>query len=392
MHLNPNINNYIYNRLQDLRRNTMIHSEYDDLYQFIQNDMLRSLVSSLHYNLIFSFRRMNERLPTKDSGAHFWAEPSRILIKTIDIVFELNSKMKKSEYPLSIDAYYFDLMSKCRDFLSSSGGSDIPPNMMKINLYSTIPIFELSNSIITATSSQNIPYELKLIGGGSYANVYKYKDLFYEKTFVIKRAKKDLSLKELERFEREFSEMKKLSSPYIVEVYHYDKDKNQYIMEFMDLTLRDYIIKNQNNLTVKNKKTICSQILKAFKYINSKDVLHRDISPYNILLKIYEDISVVKVSDFGLVKIIDSSLTSINSEFKGSFNDPALVTEGFNNYVIQHETYALTKIVFFVMTGKTNTNNIQNDALKSFVSKGLHSDKMLRYQNASEMISALKTL
>ena len=32
-------------------------------------------------------------------------------------------------------------------------------------------------------------YNLKLIGEGSYANVYKYKDTFYNCNFVIKRAK-----------------------------------------------------------------------------------------------------------------------------------------------------------------------------------------------------------
>ena len=39
--------------------------------------------------------------------------------------------------------------------------------------------------------------------------------------------------------------MKKLKSPYIVEVFKYGEKKNEYIMEYMDYTLDDYI--NQNN-------------------------------------------------------------------------------------------------------------------------------------------------
>ena len=45
----------------------------------------------------------------------------------------------------------------------------------------------------------------------------------------------------------------------------------------------------------------------------------------NILIKEYDDTLVVKLSDFGLVKIPDSTLTTVNTEFKGYFNDPALV-------------------------------------------------------------------
>ena len=46
------------------------------------------------------------------------------------------------------------------------------------------------------------------------------------------------------------------------------------------------------------------------------------------------------------------TLTTVNTEFKGYFNDPALVVEGFNTYGIVHETYALTRVIYFVMTGK----------------------------------------
>ncbi|XQF94187.1 protein kinase domain-containing protein (plasmid) [Pseudoalteromonas espejiana] len=51
--------------------------------------------------------------------------------------------------------------------------------------------------------------------------------------------------------------------------------------------------------------------------------MHRDISPKNILLKEYDDVAVVKIADFGLVKIVDSELTSENTDFKGYYNDQA---------------------------------------------------------------------
>ena len=58
-----------------------------------------------------------------------------------------------------------------------------------------------------------------MIGEGSYAHVYKYKDPFYDRFIVVKRAENNLVEKELERFKCEYKSMKEFSSPYIVEVY-----------------------------------------------------------------------------------------------------------------------------------------------------------------------------
>ncbi|GLC88759.1 hypothetical protein LYSBPC_18860 [Lysinibacillus piscis] len=121
--------------------------------------------------------------------------------------------------------------------------------------------------------------------------------------------------------------MQKMHSPYIVEVYRYNNDKNEYIMECMDYTLYEYILKNNDPLSTLQRKNICFQVLKAVKYIHSKGYLHRDISPYNALLIRYEDVIVAKISDFGLVKIPELELTSLNSDIKGSFNDSSLHNE-----------------------------------------------------------------
>lgn len=85
------------------------------------------------------------------------------------------------------------------------------------------------------------------------------------------------------------------------------------------------------------------------------------------------------------MKIPNSSYTTVDTEFKGYFYDPALLLEGFSNYAMCHETYALTRVIYYMMTGKTNMDNIRNEALKKFVLKGLNSDKNERYTNVQEM-------
>lgn len=386
-----NIENYIeaqYRELKDRRLN----SEFQDLYIGVENTKFREILSTLHYEFISLFRTMNERLPTGDYGAHFWAAPSRELIDTVEMTICLFNAVKGSKYSFEIDEYYGDLIKKCRDFLCSSGGSTLPPNMQKIDLYYVQPIFTMSNSILVNNIDSGTTYELTQIGEGSYAIVYKYKDTFYNRFYVIKRAKKDLSPKELSRFKREYEEMNDFSSPYILEVYRYNDEKNEYITEYMDYTLDSYIAKNNSKLTMPQRKGIAQQVLRAFEYIHSKNRLHRDVSPKNILIKEYDDVPVVKISDFGLVKIPDSNLTTANTEFKGYFNDPALVVEGFNTYNILHETYALTRIVFYIMTGRTNVDKIKDTTLQEFVQKGLNADKEKRFQNVIEIIQAFRKI
>ncbi len=386
-----NIENYIEAQYRELV-STGLNFEFEDLYGHVKNDKLREVFATLHYDLTALFKTMNERLPSGPDGAHFWAEPSRELIRTIEIVLGLYNALKKTMYSFEIDQYYFQVITQCRTFLSSSGGSMIPPQMEKIELYYTIPIFLSANTVHISGSQGEATYELQLIGGGSYANVYKYRDAFYGCNFALKRAKKGLSEKELARFKREFDEMKEFSSPYVLQVYRFDSEKSEYIMEYMDCTLDEYVQKKNRSLSMERRKRLAAQVLRGFSYIHSKGRLHRDINPKNVLVKEYDDTPVIKISDFGLVKIPNSTLTTASTEFKGYFNDPSLVVDGFDTYSMCHETYALTRIVCFILTGKTNLDKITDPKLKAFINRGVNPDKSTRFSDSFEVLQALRKL
>lgn len=241
------------------------------------------------------------------------------------------------------------------------------------------------DSIETDSNIEPVYAKLTPIGEGSYAKVYKYYDVRYDKWFALKRANKNLNEKDLLRFKREYDDMKKLNSLYVLEVFNYDDTKNQYTMELADNSLAEYIRKNKETLEEKQRRKIVLQLLNAYEHIHEKKLLHRDISPKNILVKQYDDSVIIKISDFGLVKETESELTSDSTDIKGCFNDPALRIEGFKNYSILHEVYALTQVIVFVMTGKINFDKLKNERLKSFLSKGTNSDKSKRFQTIDEM-------
>lgn len=247
---------------------------------------------------------------------------------------------------------------------------------------------EIDHIVITHNSDA-IYTGMKSIGEGSYARVFRYTDEFYHKDFALKRAKPDLDEKELARFKREFDEMQELHSPYIVEVYSFNVEKNEYIMECMDSTLEKYMSNHNATMRISTRRSIINQLLRAYRYLHSKNIYHRDISIKNVLIKQYDDVLVVKISDFGLVKIIDSDLTSLNTELKGSLNDPALKTEGFGNYGLIHEIYALTLLFAYILTGKTNWAKITEPSVKAFIEKGTNPDKAKRFQSLDELGKAV---
>jgi len=78
--------------------------------------------------------------------------------------------------------------------------------------------------------------------------VYSYVDPDYGIKFAVKRAKKDLDERDLQRFKQEFEVLKKLSFPYVVEVYRHDEADNEYRLEYCDTTLRDYIVTRNRKL------------------------------------------------------------------------------------------------------------------------------------------------
>ena len=293
--LDPKIDDFIQFETLQIEEKTLLNTRFEfsnkfnfsQLYENVGNINLRNYFSLIHHFLVEHLEMLNRRLPTRNNTRTFWADNSRALIYLIQSVESMKSNLKGTPLSFSLDGYYQKAFDEMLTWLRDSWGSIIPEHHPKYDVILVRPIFFLEKD----DGDQEVfgySYNRTLIGHGSYAKVFKYKDSFYDKEIAVKRANKDLTEKELERFQREFQTIKSLKSPYIIDVYRYDDNTNEYYMEYIPRTLKTYISENNQKLTTEEKVEICTQIISAFEYIHQKGLLHRDISPTNILVKEYE--------------------------------------------------------------------------------------------------------
>lgn len=372
-----------------------------EMYSFVSNDDLRKLLATFHTNLNKWITILNNDIRTiydeggqlKYCGGYFHAQDSRDYLDLIERIDALRSKLKSSKYEFRLcKDTYDDFIRRTRRFVVKSGGSTIPEGFEPVETEDLSPVFELVNGVAISRENKKIYASLKSVGEGSYARVFSYVDPTYNIPIILKRALSTLDNKEIKRFKQEFQILKSLHSPYIVQAFVYNESANEYTMECMDETLYQYILKNNTSLSLKERKGIIAQICKGLEYIHGKNILHRDISLVNIFVKHYEDVNVIKLGDFGLVKNPENRLTSLQTEVKGSLNDPDLVNVGFANYEIRHETFALTRVCYFVLTGRTNISKQKEGAIKKFWNKGTNTDINQRFKSVEELYAAVMAI
>ncbi|SEQ09595.1 Serine/threonine protein kinase [Lentzea xinjiangensis] len=343
--------------------------------------------ASLHERLNDHFAAINDRAR---STRHYWADSSREFISLIDELAETVGTLRRAGFEVAFREEYNAAVKQCKPWLSTSGGSTVPENFEPIEVVRYEPVFTRPETAVKL-KKQITSVQLQMVGQGSYANVYSFVDPDYGIKVAVKRAKKDLNERDLYRFKQEFDIMKRLSFPYVVEVYRYDDERNEYKMEFCDETLRNYIRKRNSSLGFATRKRVALQFLYGIGYIHTQDLLHRDISLQNVLLKVYESKAVlVKLSDFGLAKDRASEFTHTKTEMRGTIRDPTL--SSFKDYDIPNEIYSVGWVLSYIFTGKESLPRPNSDAVTKIVRKCTDSDIEQRYSSIREIIADIDRL
>ena len=142
----------------------------------------------------------------------------------------------------------------------------------------------------------------KIIGKGAFGIVYKAFELCSGRIVAIKQI--PVNSENRKYVIKEIELLKNLEHPNIVKYYNFLKEENHIyiIMEYLEgSTLRQYMRDNSENINEDIAREIIKQLLNALSYLHySCDICHRDIKPENIIFTEKDDISHIKLLDFGL--------------------------------------------------------------------------------------------
>lgn len=152
------------------------------------------------------------------------------------------------------------------------------------------------------------------LGSGSFASVFKAHHCKYtDKVVAIKAiATTKLNKKLQENLETEIAILDKLSHPNIVQLYSIVKtDRHIYLlMEYCNGGDLHRFIRKNNKLSPNMARQFMSQITKGMSYLWSKNLIHRDLKPQNILLTIKGNSAALKIADFGFARCVGWILSS----------------------------------------------------------------------------------
>uniref|UniRef100_A0A3B3U6Z1 non-specific serine/threonine protein kinase n=2 Tax=Poecilia latipinna TaxID=48699 RepID=A0A3B3U6Z1_9TELE len=157
---------------------------------------------------------------------------------------------------------------------------------------------------------------LRLLGRGGFSEVFKAFDLTEQRYVAIKIHQLNKNWREEKKQNyhrhacREYRIHKELDHPRIVKLYDYfsiDRDSFCTVLEYCGGNDLDFYLKQNKSMTEKEGRSIIMQLVNALKYLNQirPPIIHYDLKPGNILLVNGTACGEIKITDFGLSKIVD---------------------------------------------------------------------------------------
>lgn len=192
---------------------------------------------------------------------------------------------------------------------------------------------------------------LEKIGSGGMADVYKAKDHKLNRLVAVKVLKHEFSVDAtfVKKFRVEAQSAAGLSHPNVVNVYDVGEENGIHyiVMELVQgITLKKYI-EMKGKLDIKEALNISVQIASGLQAAHDNRIIHRDIKPQNIIMS--RD-GKVKVTDFGIAKVADSTTVTTNAAGSVHYISPEQARGGYSD--AKSDIYSLGITMYEMLTGK----------------------------------------
>ena len=155
---------------------------------------------------------------------------------------------------------------------------------------------------------------LRLLGRGGFAEVYLGEHVYLKRRAVVKVLHTSLDDEEVDRFLAEGQTLARLTHPHIVPVFDFAVEQGTPFL-VMDYAPRGTLRQRHPRgscLSLVTTVTYVTQVAAALQYAHTRQVIHRDVKPENILLGAGQR---VLLSDFGLA-LFSSSPDQLSTQEK----------------------------------------------------------------------------
>ena len=254
---------------------------------------------------------------------------------------------------------------------------------------------------------------IEKIGSGGMASVFKAKDTLLNRYVAIKILRDALEGEEqvVSNFIKEAQSSASLSHNNVVSVFDVGEDQgiNYMVMELVDgITLKEYI-KENGALPWQEACDYAIQIGQGIGEAHSRNIIHRDIKPQNIIMTADKTL---KVTDFGIARAMAADTTIVGGTALGSVHyiSPEQARGGYTD--VRSDIYSLGIVLYEMLTGKVpfdgdtpvsvalmhlekepvNVKCVNMDLpadLAYVVMKAIAKEQSARYQNVNEMLEDL---
>ncbi len=267
-------------------------------------------------------------------------------------------------------------------------------------------------------------YELlEFLGSGGGGTVFKARQNDADRLIALKilHQQNGFDDETTQRFLREAKALNKISHENIVSVYHLGISNGNlpYIaMELIQGSSLRAAITADGPMTMPRIFRIMKQLCSAVECMHNAGIIHRDLKPENIMLIQKPEPDTVKIIDFGLVKVDNSTEQKLTATglLIGSVSYMSPEQCQGKKADVRSDLYALSVCMYEMLSGKLpfyadtpvgvmykqikedapelqmRSGKIVHPELRAFIRKGMEKDPSLRFQTATEMNDALALL
>jgi serine/threonine protein kinase len=199
---------------------------------------------------------------------------------------------------------------------------------------------------------------IRRLGAGGMANVYLARHMIIERLCAIKVLRQDLALhpSNRERFLREARAVNRINHPNIVEITDYGEFEGLafLVMEYVEGETLLTALK-RGPLPWPRAAHLAVQVATALGRAHEMGVIHRDLKPENVILvgppeKAGTREEAIKLTDFGIAKIVDAPRLTFNEQMFGTpgYIAPEYIEGGPSD--ARADLYALGVVIYEMVT------------------------------------------